>query len=56
MRAAHVVLDTGGEVNPEAIGSKLEEIGDNLEQFQEVKKTCTLVAIDRGTHRVRLPQ
>lgn len=41
MRAAQVALDAGGEVDPEAIGSKVEEVEDSLDQFQTVKRKCT---------------
>ena len=37
VRAAQGALDTGGEFDPEAIGSKVDEVGDGLDQFQTVE-------------------
>lgn len=41
MRAAQSALDAGGEVDPEAIQSKVDEVEDSLGRFQTVKKKCT---------------
>lgn len=43
MRAAQVAPDTGGDVDPEAIGTKVEEISDSIAKFQSVKKKCTSI-------------
>jgi hypothetical protein len=41
MRAAQAVVDTGSEVDPEVVQSKVEGISDNIEQFRSAKKKCT---------------
>jgi hypothetical protein len=41
MRAAQAAVDTGSEVDPEMVQSKVEEIGDSIEQFRSVKTKCT---------------
>ena len=41
MRAAQAAVNTGSEVDPEVVQSKVEEIGDSIDQFRNIKKKCT---------------
>lgn len=57
MRAAQTALDAGGEVDPEVVGSKVEEVRDSLDRFRAVKKKCTNIrknadAIDEALNDV----
>ncbi|WP_218780611.1 hypothetical protein [Halorarum halophilum] len=41
MRAAQAAVDTGSQVDPEVVQSKVEEVSDSIERFQSVKKKCS---------------
>ncbi|MDX1747353.1 MAG: restriction endonuclease, partial [Halobacteriales archaeon] len=57
MRAAQTAIDTGAEIDPEVVQSKVEEVGDSLDRFQSVKRKCTNIrenatAIDESLNEI----